>query len=386
LNNEFFEILLSPTSGRPLTRLTPHILSDGLNQWPCIDGIPYLRVNRLALIDSALSEIRNNNILEALAILLTDRKDSSIPPADIQSARKVAEGNETFQDAMQGLNYGGMIPYIRHRWCQPSFLSGLALMELGLNKEDRIFEVACGVGHYLREWNNRGGEGIGGDIVFSSLWLAKKYMVPNGNFVCFDANERFPFKSNSASISLSMDSFHYFAAKENVIAELKRISSGRVLLGHVHNSLQQNFSPGFPLSGQEYLDLIHPDFIYDDESLTLFALTNNEETLKTTTDTITPSALAFVCGEIPINPAAGLTTAQTGKQLVLNPLLGSHGPVWPNKKFENEYVNRWSYLKDMQYPEEEVIRAALKGLVGINQDVSQLARKRVFLDIPIELI
>src|SRR5205085_3094902 len=115
-DHTFLNVLRSPTTGRPLHKVDPLILSDGEEFWPCVDGIPFLRVGRDALRESVLSAIRDGNPLDALAMLLTDRKDDTIPPANLEAARRVAGGVATVGEAMSGLGYGAMAPYMYHRW------------------------------------------------------------------------------------------------------------------------------------------------------------------------------------------------------------------------------------------------------------------------------
>src|SRR3712207_8340733 len=47
------------------------------------------------------------------------------------------------------------------------FRSGLALVEAHWREPSSAFELACGIGHYLREWSRRGLRVAGADVVFA---------------------------------------------------------------------------------------------------------------------------------------------------------------------------------------------------------------------------
>ncbi|MFE9561185.1 class I SAM-dependent methyltransferase [Streptomyces sp. NPDC006487] len=392
LAESFRTLLRSPSTGGELHWAEPYVLTDGESLWPCLEGIPYLRLGRDSLRAAAVAAIRAGDLPGALAMLLCDRKDDTIPPADPAAVRALVDGAGTAAEAMAALGYGGLAPYFLHRWCQPTYLSGLALLEEHAPAGGTLFEVGCGAGHFLRTWLERSGPAIGSDLVFSHLWLARVFVAPQAHLVCFDAEGSFPIADGSAEVALSHDSFHYFRDKKHVLDELLRIGgTGPVLLGHVHNASHDNFSAGLPLPTDGYTATVDPDLCYDDAALTTAALDGRAASPQSAEGLREVAALAFACRTTgspaapgkPTDPVPGrLTGPLPGRPLTVNPLLGDDGPRWPDEKFAREFTDGWSYLRDLARPDEATVTAARAGLVGRDPEVARLAARRVFLDLP----
>ncbi|WP_329316943.1 methyltransferase domain-containing protein (plasmid) [Streptomyces sp. NBC_01278] len=380
----FLALLRSPTTGGPLTWAEPYVLTDGESLWPCLDGIPYLRTGRDRLRARTIDAIRAGDLDRALALLLCDRKDDTVPAADPVSALAVAAGATTAKAAMDGLGYGGLAPYFLHRWCQPTYLSGLALLDAHVPTGATLFEIGCGAGHLLRTWTDRSGPAIGSDLVFSHLWLARTFCAPTAHLVCFDAEGAFPLADGAAGAALSHDSFHYFRDKQHVLAELLRVSgTGPVLLGHVHNASRDNYSAGHPLPTDAYLAALSPDRCYDDEVLTDAALQERTPAPVRGEELRDAAALAFACRTSGDAAVPGrLTGVVPGRPLRLNPLLTDTGPRWPDEKFAREFTDGWPYLRDLTRPPRATLAAGRAGLAGSDPDVDSFARRRVLLDLP----
>ncbi|AJE80911.1 hypothetical protein SLNWT_0535 [Streptomyces albus] len=374
--------LRSPVNRRPLRPYRPGLLTDGDRLWPCLDTIPYLRTGREAVREAAVSALLREDPVTALVALLGDRKDASIPPVRPDAVRAAVVRPGTARRAMELLDYGGMAPYLLHRWSLPTYLSGLALLEAHAPAGARLSEIGCGAGHFLRAWSReRDGDGTtGADLVFSMLWLARQYVCPRARLICFDTEDPFPLAEDSADVVLSHDSFHYFRGKSHVLAQMRRLcAAGTLLVGHAHNADRPNHSPGLPLTAEEYQGLLGPGTCYDDAALTTAALTGlpprpaDREALREA------DAFAFARGPgTPPSPSARLVLPAPGTPLRANPLLHGAAPRWPNGKFEDEYVQPWPYLRGLRRPE------------GIGADVAMdssprleaLVRERVLLDLP----
>lgn len=384
ITDDFLAVLRSPQNGRELAYDGRGVLSDGETLWPCIDGIPYLRRGRESLRRAAVEALRVGAVYEALALLLSDRKDASIPPVPQDMARQVARGAASARQAMDGLRYGGLSWYLQHRWCQPSFLSGLALLETHAPRGATLLDLACGSGQYLRAWQqaDESVTAIGADIVYSHLWIARHFVAPSAWLVCFDADGPFPLADGVAGVALAQDAFHYFADKRHVVDQMRRVSQGgTLLLGHVHNAAQPNHSAGQPLDVDEYLGLIQPGTVYDDDALTRFALMDTAAHPETTREMRASAALAFSTGPVR-RDSIRVTLPPDGTSLGLNPLLASGRAVWPSPKFEAEFVGPWQYLRTMVTPESSVLDRALSGALGTDPEVDEYARRRVLLDLP----
>lgn len=387
-DEEFLARLRGPVTGAPLEPAGPGLLCDGDTLWPCLDGIPYLRLAREELRDEAVAAIRRGDTDHALAVLIADRKDASVPPVDPAALRTavaaVESGAATAAMVMDHLSYGGLGTYFLHRWCLPTLLSGQALLEAHAPPGGTLFEVGCGAGHFLRTWEAGSGRAIGSDLVFSHLWLARHFTAPRAWLVCFDAAGPFPLADGTADVCLTHDSFHYFPDKPHAFRELRRIARHeRVLLGHTHNAEAPNYAPGAPLTVPEYAALLRPRLAYDDAALTRAALTGAAAEAAAPDALRAASALAFVHGPAAApSPPGWLTAPRAGRPLQVNPLLTPGGPVWPTAQFAREFVEGWPYLGALAHPGPGVAAAAEAGGSGTDPLIDRLARQRVLLDLP----
>nr|WP_236960479.1 hypothetical protein [Methylobacterium durans] len=178
--------LTSPETGNALRSDTPHSLRDAETgaRWPVIDGIPYLRIGRDGLIAEVLAHLDDagaeNGREKALVALLADQDDWwNGPPADPADLAALVHGREeaSLRDAVRLLGWGRVGDYFLHRWSDPTFLAGLALLEAHWNGPACVFEFACGIGHYLRELRRHGAKVAGADVVFAKLWVARHWVV-----------------------------------------------------------------------------------------------------------------------------------------------------------------------------------------------------------------
>lgn len=177
---------VSPVTDRPLAADTPHSLTDGETRWPVVDGIPFLRVGREALAAEALVALDRHDAEEALVLLLADQDDwwTGPTPAPEDLRRLVRERNTlTLREAMALLAWGPVADYFAHRWSDPTYLAGLALLEAHRNAPQTAFELACGIGHYARELTRGGAACLGADVVFAKCWMAKHWVAPAAEFV-----------------------------------------------------------------------------------------------------------------------------------------------------------------------------------------------------------
>jgi SAM-dependent methyltransferase len=343
--------LLSPTSGRPLVHARPHTLRDDRGErWPVVAGIPYLRAGRARLVASLLACLDAGDLDAALLLALGDQDDwdPTPPPDDDACADAVAA--PTLRSAMAALGFGPVGDYFAYRWSDPTFLSGLGLLDAALAGASRVFELGCGIGHFLRELEARGVTAAGGDVVFAKLWLARRFVVPRAELVCFDAGRQFPLAADSADACLCHDVVHYLPNVAHAIAELRRVG-GRVLIGHAHNGSAPSAADPQHLRAAAAIAFI------------------------------TPATSATATG------ADRFTLPAPGARLRLNPLLhprpGDPAPMvvrWPSARYEREYAELSAHLRNPP----PVPRAWLKSGVraGEDQRADALARQRVLLDLP----
>ena len=352
------DTLVSPATGLALRPDTLHSLSDGLCRWPVIDGIAFLRVGREALAAEALAALDRGARDEALALLLADQDDwwrgGAPSPADL--AWLVSERDHlSLREAMALLAWGPVGTYFAHRWSDPTFLAGLALVEAHWTAPRSAFELACGIGHHLRELDRRGVRVSGGDIVFAKLWVARHWVVPRAELVCFDAAAPWPIEGRHTPLACCHDAFYFLEPKALILQRLRRlVGDGLIAVSHVHNSDWPNLSAGSALSAEAFAGLFPDGHLYDDAE-TLDALTEGRAPVAATAASLAgveAFSVAAGPGAAPARPVVGgLALPLDGSPLRRNPLYEDGAVRWPSDRYAREYGPRATF------PERSVVPA-----------------------------
>ncbi len=345
-----------------------------------IADIPFLRADRRALADAALAALDGGDAPQALVLLLGDQDNwARTPPPSEADRRALVQdaGALTFRAAMDRLAFGAVGTYFAHRWSDPTFLSGLALAEAHWNGPECVLELACGAGHYLREFARVAAVVAGADIVFAKLWLARRYLAPGARLVCFDAAVAWPLASASAGLVFCHDAFYFLPEKPHVAAEMLRVAGphGRVLVGHAHNALVDNLSAGEPLPPAGYAALFGTPLLYDDRELTQ-ALVDARAPVPSPAESIAGApAVALATGAGTPRPVSGgLAMPPAGAVLQRNPLYAGPAIRWPSERYEREYGPLATYPLQSEAPEQAI--------AGADAATDRLARRRVLLDLP----
>jgi SAM-dependent methyltransferase len=362
----FGQALVSPETGLPLRADTPHSLTDGTGRWPVIDAIPFLRVGRADLAAAALARLDAGEADEALCELLADQDAWWDGPAPAREALRDLVRNRaglSLRDAMARLGYGRVGDYFAHRWSDPTFVAGLALIEAHWTEPASAFELACGIGHYLRELDLRGVRALGADVVFSKLWLARHWVVgPRVALICFDAAAPWPVPGLRADLALCQDAFYFLEPKREILARLRAVvgPDGIVAVGHIHNSEAANLSGGAALSAGDLAALFPEAVVYDDSELTRAAAEARVPCPKTAAALRQAEAFSLVEGpaltRLPRPLDRGLTVPAPGAKLTRNPLYGEIGPdgaaalSWPSERYRSEYAARATYPATTRLP------------------------------------
>lgn len=391
--------LTNPLSGRLLEFDSPHSLTDGADRFPVIDAIPFLRAGRDDLRAKVLRKLDAGDERAALILLFQDQDDwaRNEPPkeADLQPLFENRDLN--LRDAMRCLRYGAVADYFAYRWSDPTFLSGLALLEHHLPPDAKtVFELACGVGHFLREFEMRGAAAVGADVVFSKLWLARKFVAPHAKLICLDANYDFPFADGAFDQTFCHDAFYFLPEKKRVADELKRIARGAIIIGHAHNADAENFSSGAAISTGEYAALFENSIFYDDAELTRAAIENRKPRASEATDLKRAAAIDLVFNAndeietIANFQRPSFLVPPVREKLRINPLLLDENgtiqssPVYPSERYASEYAPLSDYLNL-----SETEREFLKSVGRENDDnslndetLTDFTRRRVLLDLP----
>ena len=371
--------LHSPVTGQLLLADSPHSIAAGEERWRVLEGIPFLRADRRSLANAALAALDAGDPDLALVLLLGDQDNWARTPPPNEAARHAlvrAADSMTFRDAMDRLAFGPVGTYFAHRWSDPTFLSGLALAEAHWTAPARVFELACGAGHYLREFARVAPEVCGGDIVFAKLWLARRYVSPAAQLVCFDAAAPWPLASASAGLVFCHDAFYFLPDKPHVAAEMLRVAGpGRVLVGHAHNALVDNLSAGSPMPPAGYAALFGTPLLYDDRELTQALVEGRAPALATADDIADAPAVAWATGPGAPRPVTGgLAVPPPGARLRRNPLYAGADIRWPSDRYEREYGPLATYPLHAEGP--------VMAMAGADAATDALARRRVLLDLP----
>ena len=322
--------------------------------------------------------------------LLRDQDDwAPDPPPGRAAVEALLDGEPDLRKAMDGLGFGPVGDYFTYRLSDPTYLAGLALIQVHWNAPRSSFELACGIGHYSRDLARRGVVTAGGDVVFAKLWLARRYVAPATRFACFDAAYPFPLASGSADLAICQDAFYFLPKKAHVADELRRVSGGgTVVVGHAHNAAAQNHSSGAPLTVEGYAALLPDPLLYDDAELTEAFVFGRTPVPRAAAELGGSEAVCLVSGAREAADGPDLTLPPPGTPLLPNPLytLSGDDPValrlgWPSVRYEDEYAPRSGYLPEGLEVPRAVLDCAARGAVGKDPKVDLLARSRVLLDL-----
>ena len=344
--------LVSPTSGRPLAPDTPHSLSDGAEErWPVVDGIPYLRTESEGLVAVALDHLDAGCPDDALVALLTDQDAWWTGPAtDLGELKRLVRERDTLslREAMALLRMGPVADYFAYRWSDPTYLAGLALLEAHWNEPKTAFELACGIGHYLRELTRRNVACTGADVVFAKCWLAKHWVAPDADYLVFDAAAPWSIPDARFDLVMCHDAFYFLPDQERMAEQLRgrRRDAGALAIAHLHNSDYYEGAKG-PARPQSAWAALFPDAIVYDEHDLLWSLlyADAPQARGWTRDVeIEIEAFSIVEGG-PASPRPlvnGLAMPTPSAQLRPNPLLeewpaGRENVRWPSASYRDEY-------------------------------------------------
>ncbi|WP_375382461.1 class I SAM-dependent methyltransferase [uncultured Sphingomonas sp.] len=336
--------LRSPTTGRPLVADTPHSLAADGERWPVVDGIPYLRTDSEGLVAVALDHLDAGCPDDALVALLTDQDAWWTGPAtDLGELKRLVRERDTvtLREAMALLRFGPVADYFAYRWSDPTYLAGLALLEAHWRTPATAFELACGIGHYLRELTRVGVACTGADVVFAKCWLAKHWVAPDADYVVFDAAVRWPIEGRRFDLVQCHDAFYFLPAQPLMAARLRdAVAAGGVLaVSHVHNQAVAGGASGPARAGAEWARMFPDAAVFDERQLRRALLAADAPLATGWSDDPAIEAWSLVEGAgAPSSLAGGLVIPADGATLLPNPLLVDGSPRWPSERYRADYA------------------------------------------------
>jgi len=290
---------------------------------------------------------------DALVALLTDQDAWWTGPAtDLGELKQLVRERDTLtlRAAMGLLRMGPVADYFAHRWSDPTYLAGLALVEAHWRQPGTGFELACGIGHYLRELTARGVACVGADVVFSKCWLAKHWVAPAAEYVVFDAVALWPVEAQTFDLVACHDAF-YFLPDQPRIAGLLRdaVAPGGVLaVSHLHNAAVSGGAMGPARASSEWAALFPDAVVYDERELRRALLVGDPPASTRWSDD--PAIEAWSIVEADGGTArlltGGLAMPVADAVLQPNPLLDGDTPHWPSDRYRTEYGAAATWLSD----------------------------------------
>ena len=343
---------VSPYNGQILRRIGATLYTDGKLQYPCVDDILFLRPDHI-LRQRVVSMLERGEVDIARIMLLRNQdRFSPTPPPSRRKVRLVIDNHErmTLRDAMRLLNYGPVADYFAYRWSTPTFLSGLELLRRTVQPDRPVVEIACGIGHFLRALEANGATTLGVDIVYSKLWLARKFLNVRGVLVCGDIEAGPVLQLDRPATVFCHDAFYFFENKDRALVNMRTLAKGgNLAMGHVHTDAVQH--AGFAENFEQYHGRAHEtSTFYDDIELTESWLGKVREP---SPQQRAKNAAAISWTEGPINPKPFGFTRFAGP-LQPNPLLEMIGSnlqlKWPTEDFRREYEADASFLQETLPP------------------------------------
>ena len=378
-------VLLSPTNGRRLVPQGAHLLSDGERLWPVVEGIAYLRPKE-ELRRAVVEALRADRQEQAVKLLLMDQdrfSPSAPPEAEALDVLLDTGSDLTLRRAMQLLNFGPVADYFAYRWCSPTFVGGLRLLELSVPASGgRVVEYACGIGHFLRELEAMDVRTVGVDIVWAKLWLARRFMGVRGELVCGDVEVGTVIEPAGHRTVFCHDAFYFFEHKHTALGNMRRVAAGgRVAVGHVHTQLDRH-EAGFSESLEGYRQLTG-SVIQDDSSCVNSWFTHQQ------LRQADPRSAAIAWREgTEVAQGTELHFTPPSSALHLNPLLSQDGIRWPSPGWRREYEEDAEHIdaEGLIEPREPMVQRLLRDPHRLydlsNEERERLYRRQVLLNLP----
>ncbi len=326
---------------------------------PVVDGIPFARTGREELQGRVADLLADGEVDRARVALFADADDWWTEPAPPAEQLAQVPAARTLREAMDTLGMGRVGDYFAHRWSDPTHLAGLALLGRHWPGDAPVVDVACGIGTQLRELARRGvADLVGLDVVWSKLWLARRFVCPTARYVCADVTTAPDLQVTGPAYVTCHDAFYFFRDKPAAAAAMTRLAGleGTVVVGHAHVADPH----GAPLPPQDYARLLHATVLYDDEELTRSLLERRPPRPAPAEELVGSEAIALVAGDL--RGPAPVDLGEPLEPLRPNPLYTDGRLHWPSERYAAEYGPRSAHLPD-RWPDPLPADAARRRLL-----------------------
>jgi len=420
---ELLEILRCPYCGTRLDivdndalvregdRIEQGVLGCECCAYPVVEGIPVLIADEATR--DAMHTLEAGRPEEALLALLGAGQDRT--KAD-RVRGLLARADGTYREALDVLCDDAEGTYFRYRLSDPThvMIEALvdALAQAAWPLRGRVLDLCGGSGHLTRVLAGKQAAAhdasrtadrpaapgaLLADVFFWKLWLARRFVAPEAEPVCCDANHPLPFARDTFSLVLLADAFPYIWHKRLLAEEMMRLAGpdGAVVLPHLHSALGENFSAGDTLTPAAYRALLAPhgarlfsdarlfDDVVERRAVDLSADASPEQLGSEPSLTIVASARADLFRRYEVRDEASLLGA-----LIVNPLYriehtGGATTLtleFPTPEYEEEFGACRRYMPERLTLPGRVEREAAADAFGTRY--AELRARRVLLDAP----
>lgn len=267
-----------------------NILRCNCDEYPVVGGIPILKKDVTGTTAEAVALIKSGQPFQALLTLVSPASPTLASPRirallgtgrgarvlkRLAHQRALGKWQEHAENLLTNRNgsvtacdvidfYFGnekVRNYFGFRFSAGRYLEGLSFASSLIRQPTKpILDLACGCGH--NTWgllqHAKAQPIIGLDNCFFSLYLAKRWIATEAQYVCCEADSSLPFPDGAFSAAFCCDAFQYFANKVTSIRELKRLTEddGIIVLYWLRNALLNHPYQGFALSPEAYQALV----------------------------------------------------------------------------------------------------------------------------------
>ena len=368
------------------------VLTCACSDYPVIAGIPVMMQQYPA--STALEMLVAGDAAQAFFTMLGVDDE-----AQQEAFKQLLRDTLTYRAAVEFLCHDAEGTYFFYRFSDPTFLASQAIVRAvsSVTNNGRALDVCGGAGHLTRVLSNSANydEVWLADECFWKLWLARRILAPTCVPICCDANNPLPFRENTFSLTVCSDAFHYVWSKRLLATEMLRVTddAGVVLLPHLHNALQENFSAGMPLTPAHYRSLfaVHETRLFRERSIFSQFIQHEPIDLarqETDEDLVAEPALSLLAtkradvfrqfilpaplsGPLSVNPLYALTEDEQDVKLTLR---------FPSPAYAEEYAALREYLPAQLTIQAEALRQLARG--ELHPVHHELRQRFVLLDLP----